>query len=221
MEPEKHSDKKTSGQKWIFFATGIVIGIILGIATIICYNFLNNNKSYSKPNNVQLLLPEYPDTNEEDNTKTKKESKIVPTEVPDSLPDDIIDYDTLETEQYDDADLEEVEFESDMEDDVTIWKEEVSDSRTVKVQLSENDTTADQLQHEYIEIEEWISPIKNKHSYHFKNNVLKITGISISQLRIIYENGNYYLINGERHYLLMPNNGFEKMIEIRKTDNDQ
>lgn len=57
------------------------------------------------------------------------------------------------------------------------------------------------------------TPIKNKYSYLFSGNVLKIKGLPSEQSRIVHYRNNFYLIQNHRVYLITPNSQFERMTE--------
>lgn len=209
MEPDKHSNASSTKKNWLFFAVGLLVGFILSFSIYFCDKYLFHEKIHFSSTIDHLYEPlmDLPDTVERVRIL---EQKAVPSSktAPDTLPADS----AALLQEYEDLALEESEFESEMEEeDISVLHETLVNSRKVKVFVQ--DTADLSAKSDYIKVEQWTSPIKNRHTYQFSHKTLKLTGMDISQIRIIYFNGNYYLANGSAYFLLKPNFDFDKLIE--------
>lgn len=62
----------------------------------------------------------------------------------------------------------------------------------------------------YIQIQQWSTPVRNKVTCLFSDNILKVKGIKIDGCKVYHFRGNYYLEIGLDTYLIRPNSHFEK-----------
>lgn len=220
MEPERISEKNPQKKNWLFFAVGVAAGFVLCALAIFAYFYLNDCQGSDNSNSELTAITEF--LNKEPDTKTEqKQNKTSDNESQNIAEEAIMDADTLTDGDYEAEELEEFEFAAEPDDDVTIWQEQMIGSRKVKVEIIASDSANSADIHEYVEVEQWNSPIKNKHSFQMKDNVLKITGFDIhSSFKIIYENGNYYLLKDNSRYLIKNNNKIEKTTEAKISSDD-
>ena len=220
MEPERISEKNPQKKNWLFFAVGVAAGFVLCALVIFGYFCLNNGQGSDNSNSELTAITEF--LNKEPDTKTEqKQNKTSDNESQNIAEEAIMDADTLTDGDYEAEELEEFEFAAEPDDDVTVWQEQMIGSRKVKVEIIASDSANSADIHEYVEVEQWNSPIKNKHSFQMKDNVLKITGFDIhSSFKIIYENGNYYLLKDNSRYLIKNNNKIEKTTEAKISSDD-
>ena len=64
------------------------------------------------------------------------------------------------------------------------------------------------------QVQQWSTPIKNKLTYQFSNNILKVKGLEIDDLRIVNFNNQNYIVTGNRTYIIKPNKQFDRMTEV-------
>ena len=226
MESDNNPGKRSPKRNLLFFAIGVVVGFVLCYCLIMAYFTTHKREIVFKPDQIEIASKD--DDRSADAQHHNDKYPSTKAGVPDNDADRMAfeeateESDTLSVPEDVAESLEESEFETDIDEEVTIWQEQLIANKKVKVQISEKDTSRNRSIQEYIEVEQWSSPIKNKHSYHLKNNILKITGMDISKINVMYENGNYYLVNGETLYLLKHNSDFEKMNEVKVDgDNEQ
>lgn len=62
----------------------------------------------------------------------------------------------------------------------------------------------------YIQIQQWSTPVRNRVTCLFSDNILKVKGIKIDGCKVYHFRGNYYLEIGHDTYLIRPNSHFEK-----------
>lgn len=64
-----------------------------------------------------------------------------------------------------------------------------------------------------IQIQFWESLIKNKLTYHFYGNMLKLKGIKPEHCKVVHFKNNYYLVNNHHIYSIHHNSQFERLVE--------
>lgn len=63
------------------------------------------------------------------------------------------------------------------------------------------------------QIQQWSTPIKNRLSYQFSNNVLRVKGLDIDNVKLVHYDDHYYMLAGNHVYLVNPNKQYDKMLE--------
>ena len=63
------------------------------------------------------------------------------------------------------------------------------------------------------QIQQWSTPIKNRLSYQFANNVLKVKGMDIDNVKLVHYENRYYMLAGNHIYLINPNKQYDRMLE--------
>lgn len=63
------------------------------------------------------------------------------------------------------------------------------------------------------QLQQWSTPIRNRLSYQFSNNVLKVKGLDIDNVRLVHYDNHYYMLAGNHVYLVNPNKQYDKMVE--------
>jgi len=61
------------------------------------------------------------------------------------------------------------------------------------------------------EVQQWSTPIKNSIMYQSSAGILKIKGMEIESVEILFMQGNYYLYNGTHYYAIKENKSYEKL----------
>jgi hypothetical protein len=64
---------------------------------------------------------------------------------------------------------------------------------------------------QYFEIQQWSTPIKNKITYYRDKNMLKIKGMEIENVSVVFWNDTYFLEAGGRYYAIPETQYFEKL----------
>lgn len=83
------------------------------------------------------------------------------------------------------------------------------DANKVECTCAENVPTQLQLQ-------VWESHIKNKLTYHFYGNLLKVKGLKPEHCKVVYFKNNYYLVNNHHVYPIHHNSQFERLVETHE-----
>jgi len=65
-----------------------------------------------------------------------------------------------------------------------------------------------------VQIQQWETPIKNRVSYQFSGNTVKVKGLNVENAKVVCYDDIFYLISGKRVYVLKPNKQFEKLVEV-------
>lgn len=65
-----------------------------------------------------------------------------------------------------------------------------------------------------MQIQQWETPIKNRLSYQFSGNTIKLKGLSADNVKVVCYDDNYYLVAGKRVFVLKPNRQYEKLVEV-------
>lgn len=67
----------------------------------------------------------------------------------------------------------------------------------------------------FVEVQFWSTPIQNKISYQYKDNILKIKGLKSNEVYVVHYNNRYYLQSDKRVFLIQPSNDYQRLVEIR------
>lgn len=67
-----------------------------------------------------------------------------------------------------------------------------------------------------IQIQIWESLIKNKLTYHFYGNILKVKGLKPEHCKVVHFKNNYYLVNNHHVYPIRQNSQFERLLETHE-----
>ncbi len=65
------------------------------------------------------------------------------------------------------------------------------------------------------EVEEWSELAKNKISYFRKGNILKIKGLKIQDIKIIFHKDEYYIEYNERYYSIPENEKYRPLVSTK------
>jgi len=115
---------------------------------------------------------------------------------------------SIETTMYE----TEFSFEGEEHDDV--FSDKLLYTRIVKVRIINADnqdiiTPEDFFQS--FEIQQWSTPIKNKITYHRNQNMIKIKGIEIDKVSVVFINDSYFIEIGNRYFSIPETISFEKL----------
>ena len=209
METDKIPENKSQKRQWGMFAAGVIVGMVLCAFAFLSYYFLYDNNNVRSKTYLfsEKSAAEYPQTSDEYETGG---DSLLNDALQIASIDEQLAADTAFADATPDSDNDEVDFETELDGDLVVWEEQRIDSRKVKVQFSNEDTSDLSSVPEYIEVEQWSSPIKNKHSFYLKDNILKVKGLDINHIDVKYKNGTYYLNIGESDFPVKVYNATEK-----------
>jgi len=87
-------------------------------------------------------------------------------------------------------------------------------SKTVKVKLlplENQEAKQPEYFFYFFEIQQWSTPIKNRITYFRDNNMLKIKGMDVANVGIVFWDNLYLLEIGDRYYAIPETKNFEKL----------
>jgi len=152
-------------------------------------NIVNNNTYYKNKDTEKSLVSTNVDSSQNNSSDFE----------------DMSDYE-VESEEFMLTDDEEPA------NNVIVEKDKSIRNRSIKVNLFKNDVdSVIVIPILVFEVEQWTSPIKNRISYQRTNNVLKIKGIDIQKIKIIYFDNKYYIEDEGTYYLIRNNNDYERL----------
>lgn len=203
----------------VLFAIGLLVGLLLGgLLAMLLMDWLD----YKRPTVVKVLERSTPSGAKD----TVVNYVIHKYEAQDGVNQEMLASDTLMAdsanvdEDYQDFMLDE----GDMQDwqAADINTQNVMEDKLLKksmlkvVYVDENkhvipspSNTPAQYQ-----VQQWSTPIKNKLSYQFSNNVLKVKGLDIDNVKIVHYDNHNYLLSGNHVYMLVPNKQFDRMLDV-------
>jgi hypothetical protein len=106
----------------------------------------------------------------------------------------------------------EFSFEGREEDD--IFSDQLLETRTVKVTLLAPEKHEGKLPEKFFhffEIQQWSTLVKNKRTYYRNQNMVKIKGMKIDNVNVVFWNDAYFLEIANRYYAIPETQYFEKL----------
>jgi len=98
-----------------------------------------------------------------------------------------------------------------IEDDV-IFSSQLLQTKTVKVKvLAQEKQELPENFFQFFEIQQWSTPIKNKITYHRNRSMVKIKGMELDQMSVVFWNDTYFLEIKNRYYAIPETEYFEKL----------
>ncbi len=198
--------------KRLLFATGVLFGLLLGIALTALVMLCAERKgahieSAAEPQQGKTV------------TDTVFHYVIQKQKIT-QVSDDIAEQDTLFIDtllqDYETQDLTLDEsllpsMEDEEEETGDLVQEKMLNSLSVPVtflddmmQVLANEASA------HIQVQQWSTPVRNRVTCLFSDNILKVKGLKIDGCKIYHFRGNYYLEVDQCTYLIRPNSHFEK-----------
>jgi hypothetical protein len=116
-----------------------------------------------------------------------------------------------------DVSIYETAFSFDGTEQDEVFSDKLLKTKTVKVKLLSKEGQEVVLPENFFrmfEIQMWSTPIKNKVTYFRNQNMLKIKGLEIEYMNIVFWNNTYYLELKERYYLISETEHFVKLNPI-------
>lgn len=202
---EKTERKHSKSKFWLGFSIGLMAGLVFAVV------FYFIDKSLNGP--IQLLVSppasEAPAQVEEPKEETPASPYVGKTlQVKSSAPSPA----TIDSTELvmDDSTLMDNEFTLDQADGTElVYHEKCLAQRTVTVKSEEGTAPIAAF-----EVEEWSESAVNKISYYRRNNVLKIKGLKIQNIKIIFHQNQYYIEYNGRHYPIPENDDFRRVTPV-------
>lgn len=188
---------------WLGFSIGLMAGLVFAVVFYFVDKSLNGpiQLLVSPPATESAVIEEAPAEEETANPYVGKKltAKTVASPVPSA--------DTLDN-LAEDSILMEDEFSLDQTDGPEkVYHEQCLAQRTVSVKSDEGTAPITAF-----EVEEWSESAVNKISYFRKGNVLKIKGLKIQNIKILYHQSQYYIEHNGRYYPIPENDDFHRLI---------
>lgn len=216
MESEqKNGHPQQSQKRKVLFGLGILIGILFGVAlTLLLVKWMDSRK----PKTVNVIQS-VPQTGSSDTVVKyvihKHESYTLPSDYPNS---DTLRSDSTyinEEESFMMDEIDELELKQEVENSAMPTERMLAKSY-VAVVYWDNDRniiTTPEGHSAQIQLQQWDTPIKNKISYQYSNNCIRIKGTSISQFKVIHYKGTLYLVSAKHAYPIHRNQQYERLVE--------
>lgn len=188
---------------WLGFSIGLMAGLVFAVVFYFVDKSLNGpiQLLVSPPASESAVIEEAPAEEEPTNPYVGKKltAKTVASPVPSA--------DTLDN-LVEDSILMDDEFSLDQTDGTEkVYHEQCLAQRTVSVKSDEGTAPITAF-----EVEEWSESAVNKISYFRKGNVLKIKGLKIQNIKILYHQSQYYIEYNGRYYPIPENDDFHRLI---------
>ena len=199
----ENSEKKHVKSKfWLGFSIGLMAGLVFAVV------FYFVDKSLNGP--IQLLVSppasESPATNEKP-TEEETSSQYVGRTIGTSTYQSKNSHKDTTDIPVEDSILMDDEFTLDQANGTEqVYQEQCLAQRTITVR-SEGETAPITT----FEVEEWRELVTNKISYFRKGNILKIKGLKIQDIKIIFHKDEYYIEHNERYYSIPENEKYRPL----------
>jgi hypothetical protein len=95
-----------------------------------------------------------------------------------------------------------------------VFADKLLQTKTVKVNVLFREKQEVKLPDDffqYFEIQQWSTPIKNKITYYRDKNMVKIKGMGIDNMNVVFWNDLYFLETGNRYYAIPETKYFDKL----------
>ena len=95
-----------------------------------------------------------------------------------------------------------------------VFADKLLQTKTVKVNILFREKQEVKLPDDffqYFEIQQWSTPIKNKITYYRDKNMVKIKGMGIDNMNVVFWNDLYLLETGNRYYAIPETKYFDKL----------
>ena len=217
MSQEDFSEKKPDNRRRrLLFVIGGLIGLLLGaMLTMLMVDWLD----YKHPTVVKVFEP-----STSQKTDTVVNYVIHKYQSEESGKSGALATDTLamDTSMVDELDYQDFMLdEEDMQEEEAARQNVVGERMLQKVMqkvvyLSHNKQEIPVPSNgiAQMQIQQWETPIKNRLSYQFSNNTLKLKGLNVETVKVVNYDDNFYLLVGKRVYAIKQNRQYEKLVEV-------
>ena len=206
----ENQDKKE--KKWLFFAIGLIAGFAISVVSFVIFSMIQNNtKSITKtfehiykPENSKDTIVKYVNVVSKESSVNLDKTK---SEISDSL---LL---ANNEERFDEVEFSYSGESEPINEDVVVVDKMLSQKK-VKVQCKDadfKDIAPVEGVIDYIDVQQWNTPIKNRITYYLSGNVLQVKGIAADKVEVVYYDQQYYLCYGGNYYRLRSNADFEKL----------
>ena len=185
------------------------IGLFVGIFICLLLHYLD------------VKMPKNPFSTEHENVIARVDTVylVTPKKQPkvnvSKKSDEVLDTDTVTNGSANTEDsIYETEFSLEDTEQDEVFSDQLLHTKTVKVKLL-NPEKQDQEYFHSFEIQHWSTPIKNKMTYSRNQNMLKIKGVEINNVNVVFWNDNYFLEIGNRYYAIPETTNFEKLNPVQ------
>jgi len=192
--------------KAISFFLGLLFGIM--ICVLLFYFDVKMFESNCPPCEKEIITHIKTDTVYVEPPKPKKkyvEPQVVEKEIVENIEDE---------QPEEEISVYESEFSLENIEQDEIFADKLLQTKTVKVGVLSQGKQEIKLPDDffqYFEIQQWSTPIKNKITYYRDKNMLKIKGIGIDNMNIVFWNNVYLIEAGNRYYAIPETQFFEKL----------
>lgn len=218
-QEEISTNKPDNRRRRLLFALGGVIGLLLGaVLTMLVVDWLD----YKHPTVVKVMEPasegksdtvvNYVIHKYQSENVAETASQAADTLGMDSAMVDELDYQDF---MLDDDDLRELKETEEARQNVV--GERMLKKLTQKVVYLNHNKQEIPTPNNGIaqmQIQQWETPIKNRLSYQFSGNTIKLKGLSADNVKVVCYDDNFYLVAGKRVFVLKPNRQYEKLVEV-------
>lgn len=206
------ADQEKKEKKWLFFAIGLLAGFAISVLSFVVFSMIQNKSKSFTQTIEHIYRPE--------NTKDTvvKYVNIVRNETKEQVvKENVGQSDSLMLDEIGEN-LDEVDFSYNAEevgvnDDVVVEDRMIAQKK-VKIRYKDSDfkdIASSEGAVDFFEVQQWNTPIKNRISYHFSDNILQIKGLEIDRMEVVFFEQQYYLGYHGNYYLIENNKSFEKL----------
>lgn len=199
-------------KKWLFFAIGLLAGFAISVISFVVFSMIqNNSRSITKTiehiyrqDNTKDTIVKYVNLVRKESAETNVFPKA--EQVDSSMAEDM-------GETYDEVDFSYADNGEAVNDDVVVVEKMISQKK-IKVQCKDadfRDVASMEGTVDYIEVQQWNTPIKNRVTYFLSGNILQVKGIPAEKVEIVFYDQQYYMYYGGNYYRLRNNDNFEKL----------
>jgi len=197
--------------KTIYYFLGLLTGILIWVL----FHYIDTKKLKSlipSPVKKEVVTVVEKDTVFVEKPQPKK--NLYPTNTPENSK---IENDTELEQENNEISIYETEFSFDGNEPDEVFAAQLLHTKTVKVKLLAQDNQEGKLPDgafQSFEIQQWSTPIKNKITYYRSQNMIKIKGMVLNQVGVVFANGIYYLEVENRYYSIPETINFDKLVLI-------
>ena len=192
--------------KGICFFLGLLVGIM--ICALLYYFDIKLFESHYAVNVKKEVITHYDTVYVEAPQKQRKQS----------IGNPIVEENVVVEQTEDSISLYDAEFSYEGKEEEEVFSDRLLQTRTVKVKLLPQEKQEAKLPDNFFhffEIQQWSTPIKNRITYHRNQSMVKIKGMEIDQVNVVFRDGAYFLETGNRYYAIPETENFEKLNLVR------
>jgi len=192
----------------ILFFLGLLMGVLICVL-LFYYDVKIFEAKHTKCNEKEIITIITTDTVfVEIPFKPKKQN--IENEIADSVAVSYVEDEYPENETA----IYESEFFLDGDDQNSVFSDRLLQTKTVKVKLlpqEQQEVKPPDNFFQFFEIQQWSTPIKNKTTYVRDNNMLKIKGMEIDNVSVVFWNNSYFFEKDNRYYSIHETKSYEKL----------